>query len=95
MKESEKIKERVQKYRLKKITFAKTVNFSTFPNVQTKGKLLKKVQKTLPKDPAKRNKVLVTLLNESFYKETTLPLNSVNNSALTEAEMISHKVLLR
>ena len=56
-------------------------------SVQTKGKLLKKVQKSLPKDPAQRHEALATLLNGSFNKETTLPLNSVNNPALTEVEI--------
>ena len=87
MKEREKIKERVRKYRIKKKDSAKTVNFSTIMSVQTKGKLLKKVQKSLPKDPAQRYEVLATLLNGSFNKETTLPLNSVNNPALTEVEI--------
>ena len=86
-KEREKIKERVRKYRIKKKDSAKTVNFSTIMSVQTKGKLLKKVQKSSPKDPAQRYEVLATLLNGSFNKETTLPLNSVNNPALTEVEI--------
>ena len=47
IKEREKIKERVQKYRLKKITSAKIVNFSTFLECSNKRKFTQESPKNI------------------------------------------------
>ena len=83
-----KVRERMKKYRERKIHQRPDEVLKPFSNVQSKGKCVKKVIEALPKDPLQRNEVLVTLLNDSLHKEITVPLVKSGRKGVSAEEKL-------